>query len=148
MKSTPNKFFTAKEQAEIVGAIRSAEKHTSGEIMVHVTNTSAEFEDEVKQVAAVFKKLELDKTILRNGVLISIAKDDRKVAIWGDEGIHAAVPQGYWQHTIDLMRSEMKQGHYVQGVIKGIHTVGEKLKKYFPKEGDDKNEIKDQVLFE
>lgn len=148
MKSLPNKFFNAKEQAEIVHAIRSAEKHTSGEIMVHVTNTSADFDDEVKQAAAVFKKLELDKTHHRNGVLISIAKDDRKVAIWGDQGINEVVPQGYWQQAIDLMRSEMKQGHYVQGIIKGIHTVGEKLKKYFPKESNDKNEIKDHVLFE
>ncbi len=142
----PKMFFTEEEQKNIVAAIKEAEKNTSGEIKVHITTTS-QWEDVVKQAAAVFDKLDLEKTKQRNGVLIYIAKDDRQFAIWADKGINDVVPIGYWESTIDLMRSYMKVGQYAEGVIKGIHMVGTKLKKYFPYEKDDVNEIPDEISF-
>lgn len=139
-------FFTEEEQTQIVAAIKEAEKNTSGEIKVHITTSSA-WEDVVKQAAAVFEKLDLKKTKQRNGVLIYIAKDDRQFAIWADKGINAVVPEGYWESTIDLMRSYMKAGQYAEGVIRGIHMVGTKLKKYFPIEDNDINELPDEISF-
>jgi uncharacterized membrane protein len=142
----PKMFFTEEEQKRIVVAIKEAEKNTSGEIKVHITTSSA-WEDVVKQAAAVFDKLNLEKTKQRNGVLIYIAKDDRQFAIWADKGINEVVPEGYWESTIDLMRSYMKVGQYAEGVIKGIHMVGTKLKKYFPIQKDDINELSDEISF-
>jgi uncharacterized membrane protein len=143
----PKMFFTEEEQKEIVLAIKEAEKNTSGEIKVHIS-TSSKWEDVVKQAALVFDKLELEKTQQRNGVLIYIAKDDRQFAIWADKGINDVVPEGYWESTIDLMRSYMKVGQYAEGVIRGIHMVGVKLKKYFPIQKDDVNELSDEISFE
>ncbi len=142
----PKMFFTEQDQKKIVAAIKDAEKNTSGEIKVHIT-TSSQWEDVVKQASEVFDKLEMEKTKLRNGVLIYIAKDDRQFAIWADKGINAVVPAGYWESTIDLMRSYMKVGQYAEGVIKGIHMIGSKLKKYFPIEMGDINELSDEISF-
>lgn len=142
----PKMFFTEEEQSKIVAAIKEAEKNTSGEIKVHIASSSS-WEDVVKQAAAVFDKLELEKTKDRNGVLIYIAKDDRQFAIWADSGINAAVPEGYWESTIDLMRSYMKAGQHAEGVIHGIHMIGTKLKKYFPIQKDDVNELPDEISF-
>jgi uncharacterized membrane protein len=142
----PKMFFTEEEQARIVSAIMEAEKNTSGEIKVHIATTSA-WEDVVKQASMVFDKLELEKTKQRNGVLIYIAKDDRQFAIWADKGINSVVPEGYWESTIDLMRSYMKAGQYAEAVIKGINMVGVKLKKYFPYQKNDVNELPDEISF-
>jgi uncharacterized membrane protein len=146
VNKVPKMFFTEEEQAKIVEAIKAAEKNTSGEIKVHIATTS-QWEDVVKQATLIFDQLELEKTKQRNGVLIYIAKEDRQFAIWGDVGINRVVPEGYWESTIDLMRSYMKVGQYAEGVIKGIHMIGIKLKKYFPLETDDKNELSDEISF-
>jgi uncharacterized membrane protein len=142
----PKMFFTEDEQKKIVEAIKNAERNTSGEIKVHIDNTS-QWEDVVTKASKVFDKLELEKTKQRNGVLIYIAKEDRQFAIWADKGINKVVPEGYWESTIDLMRSYMKVGQYAEGVIKAINMVGVKLKKYFPIEKNDKNELSDDISF-
>lgn len=142
----PKMFFTEDEQKKIVEAIKDAERNTSGEIKVHIDNTS-QWEDVVTKASKVFDKLELEKTKQRNGVLIYIAKEDRQFAIWADKGINNVVPEGYWESTIDLMRSYMKVGQYAEGVIKAINMIGVKLKKYFPLEKDDKNELSNDISF-
>ncbi len=139
-------FFTEEEQKRIVSAIKEAEKNTSGEIKIHISSTSA-WDDVVERAAAIFDELEMEKTNQRNGVLIYIAKEDRQFAIWADSGINAVVPEGYWESTIDLMRSYMKVGQHAEGVIKGIHMIGVKLKAYFPYQKDDTNELSDEISF-
>ncbi len=140
-------FFTEDEQKKIVAAIKEAEQSTSGEIKVHIDNTS-QWEDVLTKASKVFDKLELEKTKQRNCVLIYIAKEDRQFAIWADKGINNVVPEGYWESTIDLMRSYMKVGQYAEGVIKAINMIGVKLKIYFPLEKNDKNELSDDISFE
>jgi uncharacterized membrane protein len=142
----PKMFFTEEEQTRIVSAIKEAEKNTSGEIKVHIASTTG-WEDVLIQASQVFDKLELDKTKQRNGVLIYIAKDDRQFAIWADKGINKVVPEGYWESTIDLMRSYMKAGQHAEAVIKGINMVGVKLKKYFPYQENDTNELPDEITY-
>lgn len=140
-------FFTEEEQKKIVKAIRDAESNTSGEIKVHIAS-STNGEEIVQQASIIFDKLELEKTAQRNGVLIYIAKDDRQFAIWADKGINVVVPIGYWESTVDLMRSYFKAGQFAEGVIKGINMIGVKLKAFFPIEKNDINEITDDISFE
>jgi uncharacterized membrane protein len=142
----PKMFFTQEEQNKIVAAIIAAESNTSGEIKVHITG-STNGEDVVQQASIVFDKLELEKTKYRNGVLIYIAKDDRTFAIWADKGINIAVPVGYWESTVDLMKSYFKAEQFAEGVILGINMIGVKLKAFFPIEKDDKNELTDEISF-
>jgi uncharacterized membrane protein len=142
----PKMFFTQEEQNKIVAAIKAAESNTSGEIKVHITG-STNGEDVVQQASIAFDKLELEKTKYRNGVLIYIAKDDRTFAIWADKGINIAVPVGYWESTVDLMKSYFKAEQFAEGVILGINMIGAKLKAFFPIEKDDKNELTDEISF-
>lgn len=142
----PQKFFTESEQKVIVEAIRLAETDTSGEIRVHI-DSSVEGEEVVKHAAKIFDKLGMEKTKLRNAVLIYIAKDSRKLAIWADKGINDVVPKGYWESTTDLMRSYFRAGQYAEGTVKGIAMIGQKLKAYFPIGDEDKNEITDDLSF-
>jgi uncharacterized membrane protein len=139
-------FFTQEEQNKIVAAIKAAEANTSGEIKVHITG-STNGEDVVQQASVTFDRLELEKTKYRNGVLIFIAKDDRTFAIWADKGINIAVPFGYWESTVDLMKSYFKAEQFAEGVILGINMIGVKLKAFFPIEKDDKNELTDEISF-
>ena len=67
-------FLTQAEEQEIVAAICTAEKNTSGEIRVHLekdTKISAE-----NRAIEVFNKLEMQKTKDANGVLIYVAVEN------------------------------------------------------------------------
>ena len=78
MANTSDKL-SALDKAEIVKAIKSAEKKTSGEIQVHVDKHCKE--DVLDRAAHVFKTLKMHETKERNGVLFYLAIKDHKFAI-------------------------------------------------------------------
>lgn len=127
-----------------MNAIARAEKATSGEIRVHIeAGTNADAYDRAREV---FDRLKMFKTAQRNGVLIYVAVKKRRFAIIGDEGIHQAVPPGFWEETRDAMKAHFIRGEYCKGLCKGLEIAGEALGKYFPFQGvRDVNELSDDI---
>ena len=135
-----------KEDRRVVEAIQKAEQNTSGEIKVHIENHCRG--DVKERSLVVFKILRLNKTKLRNGVLIYLAVKDRKFAILGDESINNVVGEGFWNDVKDLMQSHFKEGRFADGLEQGILRCGEKLQAYFPGQSDKINEIPDDISYE
>ena len=138
-------LFTEEEQQQIVNAIKEAEKNTSGELRVHIERNCKE--DVLDHAAFMFDELEMQKTELRNGVLIYLAVEDRKLAILGDAGINAKVSKDFWDKTRDFMISNFKEGKFTEGLSGGIKMAGEQLKQHFPYQKDDTNELSDDISF-
>jgi uncharacterized membrane protein len=138
-------FFKPEEEEMIVDAILKAERHTSGEIRVHLEDN---FKGEVlREAEKVFLKLGMHKTAARNGVLIFLAPEDKAFAIIGDKGINEVVPENFWQEERDLMQSFFRQGKFCEGICAAIEKVGEKLKDYFPYLAGDENELPDDISY-
>ncbi|MCB0409478.1 MAG: TPM domain-containing protein [Flavobacteriales bacterium] len=138
-------LFTEAEQKQIVEAIKQAEKNTSGEIRVHIEKTCKE--DVLDHAAYMFDALEMQKTELRNGVLIYLAVEDRKLAILGDAGINQKVPVNFWEDVKNIMVENFKKGDFAKGLSDGIIKAGEQLKQHFPYQKDDTNELSDDISF-
>lgn len=138
-------FFTTADKEHITEAIREAEKATSGEIRVHLENNCPE--DVLDRAAYLFDQLRINQTELRNGVLFYLAVKDRKFAIIGDVGINALVEEHFWEDIKFLMGEHFKLGEFVTGLQKGIQKAGTKLKKHFPVNTDDVNELSDEISF-
>ncbi|RZS99859.1 TPM domain-containing protein [Aquimarina brevivitae] len=136
-------FLTAAEEQQIIEAIRAAEQKTSGEIRVHIEQHTDK--EVIERTMEVFHGLKMDNTSLRNGVLIYVAVEDHKFAIYGDKGIHDIVHQGFWDSTRDAIKSEFKKGNFTQGLINGIQMAGKELQQYFPWDHDNKNELSDEI---
>ena len=139
-------ILNREEDRRVVEAIKQAELNTSGEIKVHIENHCRG--DVEKRSLLVFNKLKLNKTQLRNGVLIYLAVRDHKFAILGDEGINNVVEEGFWNDVKDLMLSHFREGRFADGLEQGIMRCGEKIKTHFPYQSDDVNEIPDEISFE
>lgn len=136
-------FLSKEEEQEIVKAIHIAEKNTSGEIRVHIEKTtSLEPYDRAKEV---FHELRMDATELKNGVLIYLAVEDKRFAICGDKGINDIVGHDFWDSTRDIMVVQFKQNQFKQGLVDGILRAGEQLKKYFPWQEGDTNELSNEI---
>jgi uncharacterized membrane protein len=138
-------FFSKEQQAQILASVREAEKETSGEIRVHIESKLNG--DLLDRAAWLFKKLGMDKTAERNGVLFYLAVSDRKFAILGDAGINAKVPAGFWDDISELMTKNFKEGKFTEGLSEGIIMAGEHLKLHFPHRPDDVNELSDEISF-
>jgi uncharacterized membrane protein len=137
--------FTEEEQLLIRRAVESAEMDTSGEIRVCIEKTCSE--EVLDRAAKYFYKLDMDKTKLRNGVLIYLATVDRKFAIIGDAGINKVVPETFWDDAKHAMLEQLKLGKLVEGITTGVEMAGHQLQKYFPHLAADKNELPDDIAF-
>lgn len=139
------KIFTGQQKALLKRAIEVAEMNTSGEIRVHMENRCPE--DPMDRAVHIFAKLEMHKTIQRNGVLFYLALRDRKFVIIGDSGINAVVPDDFWENIKERALNLIRDGKITEGLAEGIRMAGEQLKFHFPCETDDKNELPDEISY-
>src|ERR1700761_8974323 len=95
------KFLKQLEHAEIVAAVKRAEKKTCGEIRVFVSRLKPA--DALAAAQAEFAHLKMDATTERNGVLIYVAPLARKFAIIGDRGVHQHCGNEFWQKVAGEM---------------------------------------------
>jgi len=131
------------DKALIEAAIAEAELKTSGEIRVHVDKACDL--DPVQRAISIFEELKMHETELRNGVLIYIAFSTKKLAIIGDKGINELVPSHFWDSTRDKMISFFKRDEFSNGIIAAIEEAGNQLKKYFPRQEGDINELSNEI---
>ena len=78
-------------------------------------------------------------------MLIYIAIQDKSFVICGDEGINDLVENDFWDTTKEVMVAHFKNGNFKQGLIDGITKAGEQLKRYFPYEEGDTNELSNEI---
>ena len=136
-------FLSNAEEQEIVLAIVEAEKNTSGEIRVHIEEHTEK--SPLERAQEVFFELKMDETQDRNGVLFYVCVSDKKFAILGDKGINEAVESDFWDCTKDIVIANFKEGNFKKGLVEGILRAGERLKKYFPYQSDDTNELSNEI---
>ena len=136
-------FLSKEDEQEIVQAIVSAEKNTSGEIRVHIEERSEKAP--LDRAQEVFFELHMNETKDRNGVLIYVCVADKKFAIIGVEGIDKVVKSDFWDCTKDIVISNFKESNFKNGLVEGISRAGERLKKYFPYQSDDMNELSNEI---
>ena len=127
-------------------AIEAAERKTSGEIRVSVAPL---FWGSVEKAAwRAFERLGMDRTAARNGVLIFVVPSRRRFSVLGDEGIHEAVGQAFWDDVAGILSEHFAGSRYTEGLVAAIGEIGLRLGEHFPYEGDrDRNELPDEVDF-
>ena len=145
MGTSIDQRFSADEKQVIANAIKNAELNTSGEIRVHIEPKCKE--DVLDHAAFIFEKLEMHKTENRNGILFYLSLDDHKFAVIGDVGINQKVGDEFWETIKNEMIPLFKEDKMVAGLAMGIEKSGIELKKYFPYQSDDKNELDDEISF-
>ena len=146
-KRKPVNYFSEEEKQVIVRAIEKAEQRTSGEIRIYI-ESHCSAEDPVLRAKELFGSLNMHETTARNGVLFYLAMEDRKLAIFGDEGIHTKVGDVFWNEQVSKILTLFKQDKYVTGIAEVIDAIGKALQTHFPYEAEtDSNELPDDIVF-
>ncbi len=136
-------FLDMPGRKAVAQAIDRAEGNTGAEIRVHLEDHIEE--DVLDHAVFIFEELGMQRTAMRNAVLIYIAVADRSVAVIGDQGVNAVVPPGYWDEVLEHMRSHFRQGHHAEGICEAVHVVGAKLAEHFPRTATDRDELSNEV---
>jgi uncharacterized membrane protein len=140
-------FFSAEDKAEIVEAIRLAERETSGEIRIYVEGKNR-FVDPIDRAAEVFFKLKMENTYHRNAVLLYIAMNDHELALFADEGIYKKAGAEYWDKAVKNMIAQFSKDNISKGIAQCVKQIGQTLKEKFPYiPTEDKNELPDDIVF-
>ena len=138
-------FLSQLDHDRIVSAIRAAEAKTSGQIRVYIQRGELDG-DALVEARARFKRLGMEKTNERNGILIFVAPRARKFAVVGDEGIHAKCGDEFWNGLVDSMRPQFLNSNFTDALVEAIEQAGRLLVRYFPRKDSPKNELPDEIV--
>ena len=133
------------DEAQVMAAIHAAEARTSGEIRVHIERRKGG--SAIGTAGRWFRRLGMEATVERNGILFYVAVDDREFAIVGGAGIHAKVGDAFWEALRDAMRDDFAKGDAASGLIRAIGEAGLRLAEHFPRRAEDANELSDEISY-
>ena len=95
--------------------------------------------DALAEATRCFKKFKMDRTALRNDVLIFVAPRSHSFAVVGDVGVHAKCGEGFWNEVVEAMRPRLQHGDFTDALVHGIERVGSLLADHFPATSDRKH---------
>jgi len=144
MVTMETKFFlNALQDEAIASAIAAAERQTSAEIRVFVTEKSAD--NVVREAEKQFLRLGMAKTELRNGVLIYISPKSQTFAVIGDRGIHEKCGPAFWEEIAAGMTPLLKSERFTEAITFGIGKLEKVLAREFPFRAGDRNELPNEI---
>ena len=134
------------EQNWLVDCIRKAEKHTTGEIRVHLEDVADIHSFD--RAAEVFAALHMHETRYRNGVLVYVEFCQHNFVILGDMAFNSKADEGFWEGLSKELSHHFQQARYFEGLAFTVKKIGEVLKNHFPiGEKDNPNELPDSISF-
>ena len=137
------RFLNASEEQVVVDAIRAAESRTSSEIRVCV---SYRMWIRVEPYARrVFRRMGMDATRARNGVLILVLPRLRRFRIVGDEGVTAEMPADFWKRVARAMEDKLREGLRAEALATGISLLEGELSERWPAAEDDHDELPNDI---
>jgi uncharacterized membrane protein len=140
------KLFSEGDLDAIAAAVARAEAGTTAEVRIHLEQAVPRGRPPLARAQEVFRRLRMHRTRHRNGVLVYLALDDRKLAIVGDAGIHARVGDAYWARVRDTMVGHLRAQAPREAVLAALEDLRRVLAEHFPRRpGDDPNELTDEV---
>jgi uncharacterized membrane protein len=139
----PHHFLKAVDHERIVSSIAAAEKRTSGEIRVFISRKKTG--DALGAAGHCFAKLKMNRTPLRNAVLIFIAPMSHQFAVVGDIAVHAKCGEDFWRGVVEGMEPSLKRGDFTEALLHGVEKVGSLLAAHFPPNAEGRNSLPDAV---
>ena len=123
-------FLRGLDTGAVERAIARAEARTSGEIRVSIAGF---FIGSSRRLAErAFRRLGMQATRHRNGVLLLIAPARRRVVVLGDEAIHGHVGDVFWTAIAARVSARFRERAFTEGVVDAVDAIGDTLARHFP----------------
>jgi len=104
--------------------------------------------DALESARGLFHKFNLHKTEHRTGILLMLALQDRKLAIWADEGVVRRSDDELFKRVCHHISEGLKQGRKLEALLKGIDELQKTLGHEQPAHGHSRNELSNEPIIE
>lgn len=128
----------------VADAIRRAEQRTSGEIRVFVSRFRPG--DATREARRQFAQLGMDRTPLRNAILLYFAPANGAFALVGDESVTFRTDDALAESVRAAMEPPWNQGDHHAAVLAAVEAAGIELSRHFPRSAIDRDDLSNQVL--
>ncbi|MCW5622326.1 MAG: TPM domain-containing protein [Burkholderiales bacterium] len=145
------RVLTPEALAHIEAAIRASEATHRGELRF-AAEGALDVPELLRGVGAreravqVFSDLRVWDTEENNGVLIYLLLAEHDFEIVGDRGIHVHVGAAGWEAIALRMEERFRAGEFERGVLEGMEAITEALRRHFPAQGPNANELPDRPV--
>ena len=78
-------------------------------------------------------------------MLLYVAVDDRKAAVFAGPGVHGAGETGFWEGVVGEVAAGFARGDRASGLVRAVERVGELLRVACPGEDAAGNELPNTV---
>jgi len=137
-------FLSKLDEAAVAAAIAQAERLSSGEIRVYVSERKVT--DALAHARDQFRILGMERTRERNAVLLFFAPRVRQFAIVGDRGVDAVCGAAFWAEVAQQIGADLRRGDFHGAVVRAVERVGGVLAEHFPRSGDNPDELPNTVV--
>jgi len=97
---------------------------------------------------AAFTAHGLHYTMAHTGILIFASLFEHRVEVLADKGINEKVQPGTWDEVVRILTSALKSNNACEAFCAAIERCGEILTTHFPRQPDDRDELKDDLVTE
>ena len=141
------KTLSEKQLDALEAKLAAYSKETSSQIAVVIVPTTGEYE--VSQYAfELGDKWGIGRKNLNNGVLLLIAKDDRKLFIAVGQGLQGVLTDALASQIIrNQIRPYFRNEQYAQGIDNGLDYIIAATKGEFAAQAEEENDFEDFVPF-
>jgi putative membrane protein len=109
--------------------------------------SNRQVDEEVEEAAITsFYGEKLYRTRHENGILLFVSVLERRVWILGDAGINEKIYPDQWQEIVEKLTKGIRDGHQCEALCQSVTCVGDILKKHFPIQEDDSNELHNIII--
>jgi len=109
MMDNPKDIFNEKEKKLITEAINLIESKTTCKIKIYVGKKSGS--NPLMDARKIFENFGMKGLKDKNGVIFFITVKDKKLAIFGDDGINSKVGEIFWKNMRDAIIEKFKNNH-------------------------------------
>ena len=97
---------------------------------------------------AAFTAHGLHYTRAHTGILIFASLFEHRVEVLADKGINEKVQPGTWDEVVRILTSGLKSNNGCEAFCKAIEGCGNILATHFPRQPDDRDELRDELVTE
>jgi len=129
-------------------AARSEESHR-GEIRVSIeprrkARALLRGQSTRERALEVFSLLRVWDTEENNGVLLYISPREQRIEIIADRGVNRLVAPDFWEALCVRIGEFFREERFLDGVLRGIQEIETLLVEWYPRAGEDANELPDE----
>jgi putative membrane protein len=94
-----------------------------------------------------FYEAGLNHTSGGTGILIFVSLMEHQVVVLADQGISSRLPADTWSNLVHQLVASIKAKRFGEGLSTAVEECGKILQEKFPRAANDRNELKDHILF-